>query len=266
MKTKPNLAVKALRTIIGRTQDEFAAMIGATRDAVASWEGGRNHVSDTFAQRIFMSTGAFPEDLVKGVGIPRFFLTNGRPYSKGDFDWYRSERTETHTESAIRHAKNGASALEVLLLAAAKPGFGRIKDRLPAVWNSFIDWCDQTREDFKLEKQIDGVLSQRKFKDRMTGSWGEWRRLKCLAARSEAAEWIVSCYNFKDDKRKLDDEELTLEVETCPDWEPGIGMVGKDRALNLKDFAAESFEPDPPRSSRPAKPAAKPAKRKPSRR
>jgi transcriptional regulator with XRE-family HTH domain len=54
---KPNEALRELRQIIGRTQGEFAAMIGASKDAVASWEIGRNQLSPPFARRIALAMG-----------------------------------------------------------------------------------------------------------------------------------------------------------------------------------------------------------------
>lgn len=164
-----------LRSIIDRNQSQFAAMIGTTRDAVASWEGGRNRISRKFALRIHVATGAMPRDLVRGSGAPRFELGE-RPYSLADFDQWRKRANEPAGDIAARYAKAGASSLEVLLLAAAKPGGGKVKDRLPAVCASFMEWCEQTRNDFKLSKQIEEVLAQRKFKDRLTLSWGDWRR------------------------------------------------------------------------------------------
>ena len=45
---QPNQAVRALRKIIGLTQAEFAVMLGVSKDAVVSWEIGRNELSVTF--------------------------------------------------------------------------------------------------------------------------------------------------------------------------------------------------------------------------
>ena len=63
-------------------------------------------------------------------------------------------------------------------LAATKASGGKIRYRLPAVLDSFIDWCDQTREDFKLGQLIDEELTKRQFKAGLTLTYGEWRRMK----------------------------------------------------------------------------------------
>ena len=67
-KTKPNRAIRELRNIIGRTQGEFAAMIGASKDAVASWETGRNRLSEPFAPRMAFATGVDAKALLRGRG------------------------------------------------------------------------------------------------------------------------------------------------------------------------------------------------------
>ena len=43
-------------------------MIGASRDAVASWETGRNKLSPPFARRIAMATGVEEGPLLRGRG------------------------------------------------------------------------------------------------------------------------------------------------------------------------------------------------------
>ena len=52
-----NQAVRALRKIIGLTQAEFAVIMGVSKDAVVSWEIGRNELSATYARRIALVTG-----------------------------------------------------------------------------------------------------------------------------------------------------------------------------------------------------------------
>ena len=57
MKTMANENIRELRRILGQTQDAFAATIGASKDTVASWETGRNRVSEWMARRIALATG-----------------------------------------------------------------------------------------------------------------------------------------------------------------------------------------------------------------
>lgn len=74
MKTRTNKAMKELRKIVGRTQGEFAAMIGASKDAVASWETGRNKLSRQFAWRIAFATRVGEEALLRGRGALRCYV------------------------------------------------------------------------------------------------------------------------------------------------------------------------------------------------
>lgn len=235
-KTKPNRTIRALRNIIDRKQAEFAAMIGTSRDAVASWECGRNRLSHKFALRIQCATGANANALLRGTDAPSFNV-GGRPYSKSDFDYWRKRVSRSEVDVAKEHARLGAGSLEVLLLAAAKPGNAKIKDRLPGVWQSFLHWIDQTQVEFALGGQIQEVLAQRKFKDRLTMTWGDWR--------GSGAEY-GKYYGFKDNKRKPDDEDLTLEVEAHPCWVPGSDMTARDDARTIK---MEQQKPSPKRRS-----------------
>lgn len=123
-------------------------------------------------------------------------------------------------------------SLEVLMLAAAKPGGGRITHRLPAVYDSFLDWVEQTCKDFRLQKQIDEVLAQRKYKNRLTMTWGDWRR----KSGSALGPMLKERFGFKDNKRKPDNEELTLEVEECINWQPGGDMSGVDLIRTARDL------------------------------
>jgi transcriptional regulator with XRE-family HTH domain len=76
---KRNEALREVRQIIGRTQGEFAAMIGASKDAVASWEIGRNRLAPQFARRIALATGVEEEGLRRGRGPLR---SNGGEWSR----------------------------------------------------------------------------------------------------------------------------------------------------------------------------------------
>src|SRR5215472_9030412 len=145
MKTKREHPIRELRRIIGRTQGEFAAMIGASKDAVVSWENGRNRLSPTFARRIELATGVDGRLLLRGVSLPLTGAGLGEPrvYTEGDFELHRkTEWGRSDEEGAKRHVERCADALELLFRAAAKPGGGKIRYRLPGVVDSFIQWCE----------------------------------------------------------------------------------------------------------------------------
>ena len=222
MKTRANEAIRELRKIIGRTQGAFAAMIGASKDAVASWEIGRNKLSAAFARRIAFATGAEEEGLLRGRrGHLSYYepFAGHRPYTAGAFEHYRkSYWGRSDDEAAQQHLRHCADALGLLLLAAARPGGGKVRHRLPGVLDSFLQWCERTREDFKLDPQIQEQLEQRKEKLAVRHSYGEWRRMQ------SEDPGVCRMMGFKDDPRKSDQEELRLEVETVPLWRPGHPM------------------------------------------
>src|SRR5262245_21452089 len=57
MSTRPNESIRMLRRMLRLTQGELAAMIGASKDTVASWETGRNKLSAGMARRLAFATG-----------------------------------------------------------------------------------------------------------------------------------------------------------------------------------------------------------------
>jgi transcriptional regulator with XRE-family HTH domain len=223
MKTKANQAIRELRKTIGQTQGEFAAMIGASKDAVASWETGRNKLSDQFARRMAFATGVDEDELLRGRGpLTCYVPFAGRePFTAVAFARYRGSYWGRSDDiSARQHYKNCADALWLLFMAAALPGVGKIRHRLPGVLDSFIQWCQRTREDFRLEPQIEELLRQRKTKLALSRSYGQWR------AMQKEDPKVLRLMGFKDNPRKDENEELCLETDTLPIWSPGHPMRG----------------------------------------
>jgi len=156
MNTKTAQALKALRKILDLTQGEFAVMIGASKDAVASWEVSRNNLSDTFARRIALATGVEAEDLLRGR-IPLMTRTGGQrtPFTAETFKAHRASYWGGSDEAAARrHFRHCSEALELLFQAASQTTTAKGPSRLPAVVGSFIQWCEETREHFQLEKAV----------------------------------------------------------------------------------------------------------------
>src|SRR5215470_6528301 len=91
MKTRGNTAIRQLRKIIGRTQAEFAVMIGASKDTVVSWETERNQLSPAFARRIAFATGVDGDCLLKNIERLIFDdpLLGPKVYTAEDFARYR---------------------------------------------------------------------------------------------------------------------------------------------------------------------------------
>jgi transcriptional regulator with XRE-family HTH domain len=225
-KSKTNQALRDLRDTIERTQGEFAAMIGASKDAVASWEIGRNRLSETFARRIALATSVEEDALLRGRGplFSRIPMEGRVPFTRERFDRYRQTYWGRSDEAAAReHLRLCTDALRLILHAAAHQR-GEVRDRLPGVLDSFIQWCHHAREDFALGPEIEEQLRQRKSKVAVTHTYREWREMQ------KADPTVCRGFGFKDDPSKPENESLRLEMETIPLWAPGREMRGPRRA------------------------------------
>ncbi len=60
-------ALRRVRTELGLNQTAFAAAVGMSKDAVVSWECGRNRISDRSAWRL---TARLGRNLVDGTAAP----------------------------------------------------------------------------------------------------------------------------------------------------------------------------------------------------
>jgi DNA-binding XRE family transcriptional regulator len=223
MKTRPNQSIRELRQTLGQTQGAFAAMLGASKDTVVSWELGRNKLSPQFARRIMFATGAEPETLLRGRGgvTTCGHPATRQPFTAEAFAQHRKSNWGRSDEAAVRHhLKHCVDALRILFLAVARPTGDSNRLQLPAVLESFSQWCEQTRVDFQLEKSIEAQLEERKFRLGRTHTYGFWRKLnKDNPLAAEAA-------GFKDDRSKRDEDEVFVGCEAVPEWTPGASMRG----------------------------------------
>lgn len=224
---QPNEAIRALRKIIGLTQAEFAVLLGVSKDAVVSWETGRNELSATFARRIALVTGVDGRTLRLGVSVPLSQAADGHVFTKEDYE--RHQRMEwSGTEEA--HAERLArcqDTLELLFRAAARVDGDPPRQRLPGVLDSFLQWCEQAREDFKLGPAIDEQLAQRRFRAGMTQEYRDWRAM--ALGNPEG----LKAAGFQDDPSRGNKEELRLKLELVPGWAPGRNMKPPQPAIML---------------------------------
>ncbi len=219
MKKQPNEAIRALRKIIGQTQAEFAAMIGVSKDAVVSWETGRNQVSATWARRMALATGVDGRYLRLGVSVPISQAADGHIYTAEDFARHRqSEWARTDEEAVRRWLEQCGDTMEILLLAAAQPGGDQPRPQLPGVLDAFMQWAEAVRADFQLGPQIDAQLAARQRKVGMTQAYAIWR------AMNRSNPEGLKANGFVDEPAKGPQEELRLEVEMVPEWAPGRSM------------------------------------------
>lgn len=223
MKQRTNTRIRELRRILELTQGEFATLIGAAKDTVASWETGRNRLSAGMARRIALVTGVYDGSLLKPTGP---LLTNAvarRPFTREEFRRHQKMFWGAPDEKQLaKHVTRCSDALELLFRVAATSGEAGAS-RLPGVLDSFIQWCQATRTDFGLEKEIDAQLEQREVELTLTKSYGQWREMEKKDPK------MARRMGFKDDAGKDDRETLTLSGMMIPVWMPGHGM-GKKKA------------------------------------
>src|SRR5450759_2103801 len=148
MKTREHSGrlVAELRHLIGKSQSHFAAMIGVSKHTIISVENGRNELSRNLAKRIQVATGA---------SLLQNKLEN---YKRSNFDDWRIKFFPSTEASALEQFDRMQKYLKIVFLAASKPGVAGNRDQLPAVCLSLAEWLEQTRQNFKLAKQIDALM------------------------------------------------------------------------------------------------------------
>ena len=236
---KPNLAVKELRRLIGTTQGEFAEMIGASKDTVASWEIGRNKLSPQFARRIAFATGVDGEWLMKGK--PEYLLyqdplmESAKTYRAEHYEAYRKlMRGRSDEAEAKYHLKQCGQTLELIFMAAAmRVEEGKMKYGLPGVLESFVRWCEKVREDFGLEEAIEERLRARGFEEWVTMTYKEWREL------ARKGSDLPRAAGFVDNRQRAGDESETLKVWMHPGWAPGRNMQPGQAAVKVASRRTE---------------------------
>jgi transcriptional regulator with XRE-family HTH domain len=132
MRPKPYHPIRELRTILDQTQAALAVTLGISKDAVVSWENGRNPLSPAMGRRIALVTGVDETTLYKTKGP---LLTQGsspkRPFTLEEYRQYRKSFWEgTPEENVRRRIGPCADTLALLLLAGAKAGAGEAENRL----------------------------------------------------------------------------------------------------------------------------------------
>lgn len=211
---KKNRSIRALREITKLTQGELAVLIGASKIAVTSWERGAKRLSPRFAHRIHMATGANTQALLRGDG-KNLGPSPNQPYAHDTFLEWRKTFGDNAQAVAEKYRELAEDSIALILRAAATPGAGKAKDRLPVVWLSLIQWMEKAVSNFKLLPEIEGQLQDRSYTDSITTTYGQMR----------ANPSIAKSYGFKDHPKKPDSEKLTLECKGMrPGWWPGTDM------------------------------------------
>jgi transcriptional regulator with XRE-family HTH domain len=213
-----NEAVRALRKIIGLTQAEFAILIGASKDAVVSWETGRNELSETFARRIALATGVDGRALRIGIGVPISAADEAHVYTKADFERHQQTELGMTAEGTAQRLDHCLDTLKLLFEAAARASGDGRGQRWPGLLDSFQQWGESAREDFKLGAALDELLAERRFRAGMTQEYRDWRAM----ARGNPEG--LAAAGYRDDPSRGEKETLRLELDLVPEWAPGQSM------------------------------------------
>jgi len=209
-----NKYISDLLKIIGRSQQQLAAMVGVSPNIIANVKSGRSPLKPELAQKIYVATGAWHVPYFRQHrGDDRLLSIYETPYTKATFEHWRKNYGRADQKSINEFFEYASDTLFVMLTAAGKC---KLKNHLPALRQSFWDWCVKSYKFFQLEKPIDEVLKERKFIDELTMNYGDWRQNDLMGWREY--------YEFKDDKRKHNDENLTLRIEAHPGFRPCSDM------------------------------------------
>jgi len=231
--TKAGRLVAQLREIIGKTQSQFAAMIGVAKDTIISVENGRNDLSPKLAKLIKAATGAeIRDDRIEFEplhGIPHLesppklspeqFMGTKRDYTPEDFEKWHTTYYQCDDELARKHYEKIKVWIEFIFRAAAKPGVAGNRNRFPAVYQSLVDWLNETRSTFKLEKEIEQLL------DDEPHQFAELTLFSPPDNNDKARSLVTeSGFDYNKVKKILEkrkpSECLMMEIEMRPGWDP----------------------------------------------
>jgi DNA-binding XRE family transcriptional regulator len=238
--------VAQLRKTIGKSQTQFAAMIGVSKHTIISVENGRNQLSPKLAKRIQAATGAEILDVnirfapfgnnprfVGGTRLSQAVLDFTRQrwdgtgkydkiYTREDFEQWRKNFYSCNDKTARDQFGKIKIWIEYVFRAAVKPGPAGMRDRFPAVYQSLIDWLNETQELFKLMPAIDEILENE------TRDQGEvCMSIDSLLADPKEAKRKLDEYGYDFStvkkifkRRKTVFYSLTLVTESRQVWDP----------------------------------------------
>lgn len=155
MKTRehPGRVLAELRKITGKSQSQFATMIGVSKDTIISVENGRNQLSENLANRIFWSTGV---QIDRDTTLNQF---RKRKFTPEKFNLWRLKTLPSSEAAALSCFEEMSPFLKALLLAAAKPGRAGNRDRFPALRVALSEWLIEMANKFKLHDELVTVLA-----------------------------------------------------------------------------------------------------------
>ena len=276
MKTRKDdgLLIAQIRKIIGKSQSQFAALVGVSKHTIISVENGRNKLSKNLARRIQIATGAqildgkfrFEPEYDLPVADPSGKFTpelsefiNSRwdgtgkyddLYTRQDFEQWRAIFFPSTDEAAQKSFDQIKHWVEFIFKAAAKPGLAGNRDRLPAVYQSLVEWLNETRETFKLEKEINAILEDETRDIGRTAYSISNLLTKPQIAKEKLAEHGIDFNKIKKELKKHESGGWLIVDDECRCvWWPGhspFTVLCKSRKLIPKaKYWIETIKPDP---------------------
>lgn len=251
-RTKRNESIVQLRSVLEMTQAEFAQLVGVSVISIKKIECGTLALSDNLARRIFLQTGVDAASLKSGDG-KIYRAASNHPYDREQFDDWRKRIFPSNTGAALKsYDEIIVPHMMLLCLAAGLPAKGKVKDRLRGFLDCWAKWEAEAVEHFGLGPQINDLLKRAERRIELTKTWGEWRQLykqgeqfreQMRKQNPDAAKRYGSLpqeYGFKDDRRKKDDEKLTLSTRIRFGFSAGLrgfpdGFANELRALTLQE-------------------------------
>ena len=208
--------VAQLREVIGKSQTQFAAMIGVSKHTVISVENRRLGLSKNLAKRIEIATGA---NLLGNKLLSPFKVAD---YTRGDFDRWRDKYSQTNPAVALKQLKEMQTWLKVIFLAAAKSGRAGNRDRLPALSISLAKWLNEARKQFKLNDEIEDVLAEETRAINTSVHTISALLKNPASAKKELAEHDIDFSEIENDlTRHKRDGFLFIQDEYRSTWSPG---------------------------------------------
>lgn len=148
--------IRDLRAIIGKTQREFALLIGISPIALNRIENGTLALSARVLNKIVTETGVDPRSIT-GRGRALRTFREGKEYMPGYHNqWRESQFWPDKQTVAIRSAQKISMLVDILFRASV---FGR-RTKLWRVWSEIYECLDRCRVEFNLEQPIDEIFKK----------------------------------------------------------------------------------------------------------
>jgi len=162
-----NSPIRDLRTIIGKTQREFAHSLGISPSALKRIENKKLPLSPRVARKIVYETAVDPRCLTGELRTLRNW--RGEQYTK---EFYKAVKEVDPCSEEVIKKRAGLLrvAIEVLLRASV---FGYRK-QMWHVYAEIAQTLDRCRIDFCLQRPIDEILGERLDWEELLVPWTEW--------------------------------------------------------------------------------------------